>query len=199
MGELRDLIYSKQTIEFVAVANEYCTLVENTSQQLRKDFIQNAQSLLSLLYLKALTLQEPQNISEEGTEKFVSEEDWLFVKATVSEKLGEKEIFSELYEPLNQEEAVSVSLSECFADIYQDCKDFVQLYEFANLEAINEGLWECLQNFQHIWGPRLLFILKEMHNMLYGNYDMEETKKEDSVENAEQKQSRTWLNENFFK
>jgi len=196
--KLNEIIFSKQTVEFVTASNEFCALVESASAFERKDFIEKSQKLLALLYFKGAVLVQPKNVTEEEVEKFVGEEDWLYVKNGVSDKLGEKEIFGELFEPLNEEEPVNVSLSECFADIYQDLKDFVKLYEFGNPESVNEGLWECVENFQQIWGPRLLFVMKELHNMLFGNYDMVETEKKETDENPEQKQTRDWLDKNFF-
>ena len=188
------LIYTKEVIEFVTVANEYCVLVESLNVLTREQFVEQTYKMLSLLHIKAILSPKPSNISNANTETFMNESDWHFIDNGLSEKLGSFEVFSDLKEPLDPETTINISLSECLTDIYQDLKDFTQLYHFGNEEAITEGLWECKNNFQNIWGPRLIIVLKEFHSLLYGNLDLTEKEEDtDSNTNNEKGNSAAWL------
>ena len=166
-NNLDNIIYSKNVIEFITDANEYCLFVEKISDDSNEIFMGKSLKLLSLLYLKSLMLIKPESVTGYDVEKFVSEADWIFIDQNVTTALGGNEIFIELTEPANPNETLSISISECFADIYQDLKDFTQLYQLGSIEAVNEGLWECANNFEQVWGSRLLAILSKFHNLLH--------------------------------
>jgi len=187
------LIYSKEVIEFVTVANEYCLLVESLNVLTREQFIEQSYKMLSLLHLKSILLPMPKDVNNANTETFMNEADWHFIDNGLSEKLGSFEVYSELKEPLDPETNINISLSESLTDIYQDLKDFTQLYHFGNEEAITEGLWECKNNFQNIWGPRLIIVLKEFHNLLYGNIDLSENEKEEGAAYSKKGKTASWL------
>ena len=50
---LDHIVYSRNVVEFVTVANEYCTFVEHNAKLSRREFVDKTQKLFPLLYLKA--------------------------------------------------------------------------------------------------------------------------------------------------
>lgn len=189
-----DLIYSKEVIEFITAANEFCLLLESINTVTREEFIEQTYKLLILLQLKTILLPKPETISEEQTESFITEADWHFIDNEISTKLGSFEIFSDLREPADPENSVEISISECLTDTYQDIKDFTQLYQFGNLEAITQGLRECKTNFEQVWGPRIMIVIREFHMLLNGNKDLSE--EENNTRTANQK-SDNWIDDLF--
>lgn len=169
-------IYSRNVIEFVTVANEYCSFLEKTDSFSKKDFVERSQKLFALLYLKSSLLPEIENVSDVNNEKFVLEGDWFFIKEKVSQKLGLSDVIVDIATPIMQstEDIEETEMSECYADIYQDLKDFLMLYRIGSVEATNDGLWECKLNFEQYWGSRLLEVLSQIHNFNYGKDDLEE-------------------------
>ncbi len=186
-----DIMFSKNVVEFATVANEYCKFVENTKALSKHNFIDYALKILSLLYLKSLTLPDSEHEEEGEVEKFVSEMDWSRVQQAVSEKLGIHDTFISVISQtqLSGNETEEAELSECFADIYQDLKNFSGIYRLANRIAINGALWECKYNFRHYWGARLLSLLSNLHPLIFGDEDLddniirnqEEYKKDESI------------------
>ena len=129
--------------EFHLVANEYCKLLENVSSFSKRRFISDAQKILNLLYLKASLIEKPEYQDDDiETEKFVTENDWLFIKDLVSSKLASNDTYIDLVLPENidPENYEAITLSECFADIYQDAKDFSSSMELGNDESIRISL-----------------------------------------------------------
>ena len=66
MTSKEDIVFSRNTVEFVTVAAEYCAYIERTNQLQRKEFVSTMLKLLPLLYIKAqmLPVNEPLNDEE---------------------------------------------------------------------------------------------------------------------------------------
>lgn len=170
-NNLQHPVYQKDVVEFVTVSNELCKLLEQSANYKRSEYIDRLQKLIPLLYLKTAVLKVSETPSEdEWIEKFVQEADWNYVKTLVAERLSEMDVFVDLLLPLQnvEDEATSMSISECLTDTYQDLKDFTTLYQIASPEAIYAALWEVTDNFKHVWGPRLLASVQILHNLKYG-------------------------------
>ncbi len=188
------IVYSKDVIEFVTIAAEYCSFVEAVEPISKVDFLNKSHKLLSALYLKSTLLPRVENIFEDANEKFVSEDDWNFIQAKVRQKLGKHEMFLDVYQAVMalEGDAENVSLSEVFADIYQDLMDFVTLYRVGHEDAMNDALWECQQNFQQYWGTRLLVALSAIHRILYSGDDLSD--EEESAEDvAPKRDTDNWI------
>ena len=129
---LKEIVYSSNVVEFVTVANEYCAYVERTTEFTSENFINKSLKLISLLYLKASLLPELEQINEEGNEKFVTEFDWQFIKNGIETLLGDKDKYLDFFDSEMNEtpEPVTASIAENLSDIYQDLKDFLEIYKF---------------------------------------------------------------------
>ncbi len=190
-----NLVYSKNILEFVTVAAEYCAFVEIVDQNSKPDFFIKAQKILSVLYLKTSLLPKIEAIYEDGNEKFVGEEDWTFIKNKIVQKIGQHEIFVDVYSVLmsQEDDAENVSLAEIFADIYQDLMDFLTLYRIGHEESMNDALWECQQNFEQYWGSRLLAALSAIHNTIYGGEDLSDEANIEKEEAPKERNTDNWI------
>ena len=63
MSKREDIVFSRNTVEFVTVAAEFCAYVERANEYTRKEFIETLLKLLPLLYLKALMLPDDERIN----------------------------------------------------------------------------------------------------------------------------------------
>ena len=178
-------VFSPNIIEFVTVASEYCIFVENTNRFKKKDFLDKARKILPLLYLKGSLIPKLNSAFDDGNEKFVSEEDWSFVQSSVQKKMGYHDEFKDVYDPLTHEqlEQSVAAISDNMADIYQDLKNFVTLYNIGTEELMSDALWECQFNFEGFWGQKLLNALKAIHEVFFGDDDLED---EENNENNHQ-------------
>ncbi len=161
-------VYDKNTIEFVTVANEFCLLLESSGKISKMDFIDRSQKLLPLLYLKASLLPKVENEFEGEIEKFVGEGDWEYIKTAVIEKMGANDEYLEVFDDgmRDSDEPIVASISENFADIYQDLKDFLTSYRIASVEIMNDALWDLNNNFYQHWGQAIVNSLRAIHYLL---------------------------------
>ena len=157
MDSNSDLVYSRNVIEFVAVANEFCKYTEHASDLKGDELLKILQRILPLMYLKTSLLPQLTPYFEDGNEKFVTEPDWIIIYEILKEKFGTANDYLEVFdEKINDSEGPVLScISENMADIYQDIKDFLLLYQTGNIEVMNDAVWECRMNFENFWGQKL--------------------------------------------
>ena len=124
----KDVVYSRDTIEFVTVAAEFCAYLEQSEGRKRKDFIGTVLKILPLLYLKASLLPSVEGAEDFLPEAFVSEQDYEVVKLTLSNIMGNDDDYLDFCNEdvkFSDEPAVK-TISEDLADIYQALKKFPQ-------------------------------------------------------------------------
>jgi hypothetical protein len=184
-------VYSRHVIEFVAVANEYCKYAEHAAEIKGEELLKILQRLLPLLYLKASFLPEFKPWFEDGNEKFVMEADWIIVHDAFSKKFGTANDYLEVFDDrMNESEGpVVASLAENMADIYQDLKDFILLYQTGTAEVMNDALWECRNNFENYWGQKLVNALRAIHKFVYSGEEINETDPVKKDEDSERDKS----------
>lgn len=192
------IVYSKNVIEFVTVANEFCMFVENNAKYTRLQFIEKAQKLFPLLYLKTSVLPFIDDQDVDTPEKYVSEVDYNFLMQKISEKLGQFDSYQEVFDEGMQfsETAIDASLGENICDIYQDLKDFLLSFRIGTTEIMNDALWECQNNFKTYWGQKLVNGLRALHALMYGDANLEEDTSFSFPKN-EDDDKESWISKHF--
>lgn len=167
-ADLHSVVYSKNVVEFVTVANEYCGFIEKVSHIPAEQNIRNLQKVLPLLYLKATLLPATEKMLDEELEKYVSELDYNVLQQRWLEALAEFDSYYEVFDPDIQfgEEMVTASISESLLDVYQDLKDFLNAYSLGDEEIMNDALYDCVTHFEDFWGQRLVNVLRAVHKLV---------------------------------
>ena len=164
--DFEKVVYSDEVIAFTALASQYCNMVDRVAAFSQSDFISQQHKLLSLLYVKTLSLPETEPVDPDMIEKTVTQEEWDEVHNAVAAKLAKFDRYSEVYDPLAGDDAMT-SLSEGFADIFQDLKDYLSLMQMGSPEMMNDAIWECMNNFKNYCGQRLVNIVRVLHHLIY--------------------------------
>ncbi len=187
-------VYSRNVVEFVAVANEYCKYAEHASELKGDELLKIMQRILPLMYLKASLLPQLEPYFEDGNEKFVSESDWVSLNETLREKFGTANDFPEVFDEKAEETGVPAisTISENMADMYQDMKDFLLLYQTGTPEVMNDAVWECRLNFETFWGQKLVNSLRAIHRFIYSGEEIGKADDENIV-NDDSKNTTDWL------
>ncbi len=164
------MIEKKSIVELLAVVVEFCSTLERANNMSKKAFIEKMQKLLPLLYLKAAILSKGLEI-DDYCEKFVTENDWEQIRQIVEAVLGEHDSQIEIVEPDNftSGDRVNTCLSECFADIYQDARNYAEQCKDTTDEVLEAATSEFVLNYKLYWGTRAIAILSEFHNFLFAS------------------------------
>ncbi|MDL2265598.1 DUF5063 domain-containing protein [Parabacteroides sp. OttesenSCG-928-G07] len=170
-------IYKKNTLEFVTVALEYCSLIETSREYHLFDFVDKMTKLLPLLYLKATLLPEVSLEEDIQPELTVTEDMYESVRFRMAELLADKDTYLETFHPDMQysDTPIAAFISENLADVYQDTGNFISLFRQGNEEVMTAAIELCRNNFRDYWGQQLLNALKALHNIRYNQEDNLET------------------------
>ena len=157
MEHTSQVIFDKNSIEFVTVAAEYCGFIERARSLDRTNFVATALKILPLLYLKASLVPECELIGEGDLEIFVTEEDYERVRMSVTDVLGPQDDYLEVFLPdmAYSDTPLKKCISEDLADIYQDLKDFICVFQSGLNVTMNDSLYTCKEHFAEFWGQRL--------------------------------------------
>jgi len=188
------VVYSKNVIEFVTVAKEYCTFVESIEELNRKQFVTIATRIIPLLYLKSVVLPKVETELEENIEKTVDEMTYTHIQDGITAKLGRFNDYLEVFTPDMQrsDTPVIAFIGEDMADIYQDLKDFISAYRLGVTEVMNDALADVVSSFELFWGQRIVNTLRALHAVLYGEEDLEEEEGESDFQEGQKKEN--WYN-----
>lgn len=186
-------VYSRNVVEFVAAANEFCKYQEHATEIKGEEMLRILQRILPFLYLKASLLPSLEPYFEDGNEKFVTENDWIRIHDTLKEKFGTANDYREVFDDKANETdgPVVASLAENMADIYQDLKDFLLLYQTGTQEVMNDAVWECKMNFENYWGQKLTNSLRAIHKFIYSGEEI--ARVENNIENEEERDKTDWF------
>ena len=88
MDNSSDPVYSRNVVEFVAVANEYCKYAERASELKGMELLQILQRILPLHVPQSFVVACFEPFFEDGNEKFVTEADWFRIHDTLKQKFG---------------------------------------------------------------------------------------------------------------
>jgi hypothetical protein len=155
--------------EFVALAGDYCELLEHASKKRTGELFGDLQQMLPLLYMKAAGLPKPKYCYEEEPATFVKEDDYARIHDALQQKF---ELFNGITGMSpgtlpNQHELISFRMAESFADLYEELKNFVKLYEVGIPQSVNDAVWICRKSFEHNLGNKIIECLKSLHTLIY--------------------------------
>ena len=169
------VIFDKNVIEFVTVAAETCGFLERTETLSRDEFVETSLKLLPLLYLKATLLPKCSYIDDEELEFFVTEDVYELIRINVASVLAEKDDYLEVFLPEMRysDTPLKKCVSEDFADIYQDLKNFVFIFQLGLNQTMNDALVRCKANFAEYWGQRLVNSLRALHDIKFNTTNPE--------------------------
>lgn len=189
------LVYSKNVIELVTVAREYCSWLENLLTLSRRDFIDTGLKLLPLLYLKMVVLPKPSPmLKDDFLDKSVTEEEYQQLFNAVLFKMGPHNDYLEVFTADMQHsvEPLTALVSENLTDIYQDLKDFMMSYRTAVTEIMNDALYELINNFELYWGQKLVNVLRALHQVFFSGEDFDEAS-DDQTPQEKKRNTEDWL------
>lgn len=165
----KDIVFSKNVVEFVTVGVQYCSFLESFSDTTSLEMADKLTKLLPLLYLKASLLPEINIEYDIYTEVSVTEDDYNYVMSRLFNIFKGDDSYLEVFldDMKYSDTPISASISEDIADIYQDIKNFVSIYELGVEENMLETLFNCTENFKGYWGQKLVNVMRALHSIKY--------------------------------
>ncbi len=159
-----DPTVSTPVIEMLTVANEYCLFFEKAASYKLEDILNYFHKMAPLLYLKGAMLPELPLNSDAHNERYITEEDWETVFKDLRDKFGNLDTY---YIHDHNFDSTEASLSDNMADIYQDMKDFIMLYQKNIQIARQNAIANITSLYKWRWGPAAIQALSAVHQILF--------------------------------
>ncbi|MBD8387509.1 DUF5063 domain-containing protein [Dysgonomonas sp. BGC7] len=184
--QLKEIVYSRDSIEFVTVAVQYCAFLENFEETTESELTDKLTKILPLLYLKTSLVPETDSVNEDEPEISVTEDDYNYISSKLYNVFLNNDTYLEVFlqDMKYSETPISANISEDLADIYQDLKNFITIFERGITENMNDALYVCTENFKTYWGQKLVNVLRALHSLKYAT-DHIESDNEVADENEE--------------
>lgn len=176
MEPTSQVIFDKNSIEFVTVAAEYCGFIERSREVGKQSFVDTALKILPLLYLKTSLIPECELMGEGDLETFVTEDDYEYVRRSIAKVMGPQDDYLEVFHPdmAYSDTPIKKCISEDLADIYQDLKDFISVFQLGLNVTMNDSLYVCKEHFAEFWGQRLVNTMRALHDVKYHSSDVDD-------------------------
>ena len=180
MGKESQVIFDRDVVEFVTVAAEFCKYLEQAEGKHRTTFVDTTLKVLPLLYLKATLLPPCETLGDDLPEHYVTEETYEVLRMTLAGILAEKDAYLDVFmeDMKYSDQPITRYISEDLADIYQDIKDFIFVFQLGLNETMHDALAICQENFRLYWGQKLVNTLRALHEARYLQSDEEEEEEE---------------------
>ena len=184
MKQESQIIFERNSVEFVTVAAEYCAFIERCEGQKRTEFVDTLLKILPLLYIKASMLPECEVMGEDGLESFVTEDDYEVIRMNLQEILAERDDYLDVFveEMKYSDTPIRKSIAEDLTDIYQVVKDFVCQFRSGLNETMHDALAQCRCYFMEYWGQTLVNTMRALHEVKYAGDDNENDDENDDTE-----------------
>ncbi|MCM1484515.1 MAG: DUF5063 domain-containing protein [Muribaculaceae bacterium] len=164
---------STNTLAFIGLCNEYCSLAENVSAMERHEFIDRAVKLLPRLYISATDLANDSSFSNEDgyIEPSLNEEYYEQIRSSVAMVMGEDDIYLEVFEQdmKYSDTPIAASISEGVADLFQVCYNFVEVIRDAPEELIAETAGAMHYDFRHYWSQTLCNLMRPLNQLCHNS------------------------------
>ena len=187
MKKESQVIFDRNVVEFVTVAAEFCKFLEQAEGMKRATFVDTSLKILPLLYLKASMMPKCEMMGEDMPENFVTEETYEIVRMNLAGILAEKDNYLDVFvsDMKYSDQPITKYISEDLADIYQDIKDFIFVFQLGLNETMNDALAICQENFALYWGQKLVNTLRALHDVKYAQADSEDENPSDETDDLD--------------
>ena len=111
---------------------------------------------------------------EEGfVEHPVTENDYNYVRNCVADLLMDKDDYLDVFveDFKYSDRPIRQTISENLADVYQNLRNFIEVYRQGYDDAMLQALSEVVVTFELEWGQKLLNALRALHDVKYGAYN----------------------------
>lgn len=158
---------SANVLDMFTVANEFCLFTEKAEKYNPDEVLLYYARICPLLYLKGALLPVVEPDEDYIGERFVNEDQWENIYNSLLLVFpGQDEFFTLSYENADTI-PLKASIAEHLADVYQDLKDFVLLYQKNLAYAKQNAVYECRTLFVSHWGSRIAALLPALHVLAF--------------------------------
>jgi hypothetical protein len=156
--------------DFVRAAKRFCTLIESHREFKRKDFIYEAAEAVAELQfrgIRLLALKPPIEWSRQTIEYPPDSAQRFFaLRKQLGGKVGPRDRYWEIFDPLTLDSAVSFGVSSDLAEIYQDVSRALPLFAVGRPADVREAVWHWALDYLNHWGHHCASVMRPLRQLV---------------------------------
>lgn len=175
---MKETTLSRNTIAFIALANEYCQDIEDSLNNTKEVFLALMLKKLPRIYIAVTDVIKSEHCDDDDQEyiciePYLTEEDYNSMRNNIYQLLGEDDIYLEVFEEdmKYSDTPITATISENLCDLYQEFYNFIQTIKNSSSELVNEIVYIEKENFESYWGQTLLNVIRAIHNLKFTEHD----------------------------
>jgi hypothetical protein len=161
---------------FASVAQHFCSVVDSAANLDRIELLLQVYRILPQLISEAISLPNVELNDDESQEQEkrksvarararLSDAQWGQLYELLKEKLGDWNLYWQVWNPTKDNEAIHGSLADDIADIYRDVKEGLVLGK-AQQALPKDNIWEWRLGFYSHWGKHAIDAMRTIHFLL---------------------------------
>jgi hypothetical protein len=154
---------------FKAVAVRFCDLVDSSANRERADLLLRIYVVLPELIQQAIKLPCVEVGDDEMPGKIqqprLTQQEWGQLYHALNEKLGDWNLYMDVFDPTRDTEAIHGSLADDIADVYRDIKEGLDHPDPA-LAMQHHVTWKWRFGYYSHWGQHVMGALRTIHWLL---------------------------------
>lgn len=158
---------SPTSLAFIAMANEYCEIIENCAEHGREGFVESMLKLLPRIYITMSDIDPSLEYFDAFISQSLDEPTYDMVRGNISALMGEDDVYLEVFlEDMKYSDTpIATSISENLADLYQEFYNTVASLRDLNTDEQCQILGMCKENFAEYWGQTLCNVFRALHSV----------------------------------
>lgn len=158
---------SPTSLAFIAMANEYCEIVENCAEYGSEGMIEAMLKLIPRIYITVSDIEPSLEYFDAFISQSLDEPTYDMVRGNLSALLGEDDVYLEVFlEDMKYSDTpIATSISENLADLYQEFYNVVSSLRDLNTDEQRQILGMCKENFTEYWGQTLCNVMRALHSV----------------------------------
>ena len=166
---MEENMIKSRLMEVTSDSARFCSLMEQTNDYTKLEFVNEALALLPRLYIDFSdpTLHLGEN--EEYFSTYVDEDYYESIRRKIEMLLGEHDVFLETFEEdmKYSDTPVAASISESLADIFQTLYNFISIVKETEGDSLEGAYMECRENFAAYWSQTLCNVMRALNHLRY--------------------------------
>lgn len=157
-------------ITVIALANEYCSLIENSLNSEKEQFIDKVIKILPRIYIAVCDIADIEDSDNElYIEPALQEEQYESARLSIAQLLGEDDSYLEVFESdmKYSDTPIGASIAENISDIYQELFNLIATAKESDQEDIPEINQLLKENFANYWSQTLCNLLRAVNNLKF--------------------------------
>ena len=160
---------SRNSLTFIALANEFCNLVENALDFEKEVFQAKMLKILPRIYMSVTDVDIVDDFSDCYISPALEEDVYDIVRSNLARLMEDDDTYLEVFmEDMKfSDTPITSCISENLADLYQEMFNLVASAKDVPAEDITSMIMICKENFANYWGQTLCNVLRAINYAFY--------------------------------